>query len=151
MAVTVEDARDIVAAVDALRGARRVTAICHENPDADTVAAAIAVSIIAERLGAESEVVSADGIPPALSFLPRVDRVRRAPALVPDLAVVCDAATFERVGRIALDQADWFARARVLNIDHHVTNTGFGDVNLVNARGRSNLRGPCGAGRLAGR
>lgn len=121
----------MAAAVDALRGARRVTAICHENPDADTVGAAVAVSIIAEHLGAQAELVAADGIPPTFAFLPRVEHVRRAPDLEPDLAVVCDAATLERVGRIVDEQADWFARARLLNIDHHVTNVGFGDVNLV--------------------
>ena len=131
MAVTVEDTRDIVAAAEALRGARRVTAICHENPDADTIGAAIAVAIMAERLGAEAEVVAADGIPPSFSFLPRVDQVRRSPALEPDLAVVCDAASLERVGRIATEEAAWFAGARLLSIDHHVTNTGFGDINLV--------------------
>ena len=131
MAVTVEDTRDIVAAAEALRSARRVTAICHENPDADTIGAAIAVAIMAERLGAEAEVVAADGIPPSFSFLPRVDQVRRSPALEPDLAVVCDAASLERVGRIATEEAAWFAGARLLSIDHHVTNTGFGDINLV--------------------
>jgi len=131
LAVASGQATSIEEVVQALRGARRVTAICHENPDADTVGAAIAVSILAERLGAETEIVSADGTPPAFAFLPRIERVTRRPRLEPDLAVVCDAATLDRVGRIARDEADWFARARLLNIDHHVSNNLFGDLNLV--------------------
>ena len=54
---------DIGEIAEALRAAKRVSAICHENPDADTIGAAVAVCIIAERLGAETEIVSADGIP----------------------------------------------------------------------------------------
>lgn len=131
MAVADGTATDIADIVEALRGARHVTAICHENPDADTVGAAIAVSILAEHLGAKSEIVSADGTPPVFGFLPRIERVTRRPRLEPDLAVVCDAANLERVGRIAREEADWFAGARLLNIDHHVSNNLFGDLNLV--------------------
>ena len=134
MALAAEVALRVAAAGEALQCAHRVTAICHENPDADTIGAAIAVSILAERLGAQSEIVAADGIPPSLAFLPRIQRVSRAPRLEPDLAVVCDAATLERVGRIAREHHDWFARAKLLNIDHHVSNTQFGDVNLVDDR-----------------
>jgi phosphoesterase RecJ-like protein len=122
---------EIRGVAQALRAAKRVTAICHENPDADTIGAAIAVRLIAERLGAEAEVVSADRIPPVFAFLPAIDEVRPRPTLRPDLAVVCDAATLERVGRIARDEADWFSRAKLLNIDHHISNKGFGDLNLV--------------------
>jgi bifunctional oligoribonuclease and PAP phosphatase NrnA len=121
----------ITAVADAFREAERITAICHENPDADTMAGAIAVVLMARRLGKAAEIVSADGIPPALGFLPLADEVRHRPELDPDLAVICDAATLERVGRIARDEADWFAGARVLNVDHHVSNNGYGDLNLV--------------------
>ena len=122
---------DIADVVEALRGARRITAVCHENPDADTIGAAVAITLIAQRLGAETELVSADGIPPMFGFLPGVESVRRRPMLDPDVAVVCDAATLDRVGRIAVEEADWFSRARLVNIDHHVSSTAFGDVNLV--------------------
>jgi phosphoesterase RecJ-like protein len=122
---------EIRAVADALRAAKRVSAICHENPDADTIGAAIAVSLIAERLGAEAEVVSADGIPPVFAYLPRIGEVRPRPMLPPDLAVICDSATLERVGRIAREQAEWLSRATLLNIDHHISNNGFGHLNLV--------------------
>ena len=131
MAVVANEATDIAEVVRALRGAKRITAICHENPDADTIGAAVAVSLIAERLGAETEIVSADGIPPMFAFLPRIERARTRPMLEPDLAVVCDAATLERVGRIAQEQRQWFSGARLLSIDHHVSSNYFGDLNLV--------------------
>ena len=132
---TVIDGRSSIGDVaDAFRIARRITALCHENPDADTIGAAIAVSLIGERLGAETEIVSVDRPAPLFAFLPRIEEVRRRPRLEPDLAVVCDAATLERVGRIAVEEAEWLSRARLVNIDHHVSNDGFGALNLVDPR-----------------
>jgi phosphoesterase RecJ-like protein len=123
----------LAAAADAIRGAERVTAICHETPDADTIGGAAAVAMIARRLGKQAEIVSADRPAPLFDFLEGIRDARTVPSLEPDLAVVCDAATLERVGRIATEQAEWFRRARILNVDHHVSNDGFGDVNLVDS------------------
>ncbi|MGH2540299.1 MAG: DHH family phosphoesterase [Actinomycetota bacterium] len=131
MAITTETEADQRAFADALRGARRITAVCHENPDADTIGGAVAVALIAQRLGKEWEIVSVDAPAPAFDFLPLIESVRQAPELEPDLAVVCDAATLERVGRIRVEHAEWFERARLVNVDHHITNSQFGDVNLV--------------------
>ena len=117
----------------AFRRASCITSVCHENPDADTLGAAIAVSIIGERLGKQSEVVSVDRPAPNFDFLPRISSVRERPCLEPDLAVICDAASLERAGRILVTEADWFRRARIANIDHHLSNSGFGDLQLVDA------------------
>ena len=48
---------------DVLLGAERITTICHENPDADTLGAAIALALAGERLGKQVEVVSGDPPP----------------------------------------------------------------------------------------
>jgi phosphoesterase RecJ-like protein len=121
----------IAEVADAFRGARRITAICHENPDADTIGAAIAVGLIGDRIGAETEIVSVDRPAPMFGYLPRIHEVRGRPALEPDLAVVCDAATLERVGRIVDDEVVWLSRATLVNIDHHLSSDYFGDLNLV--------------------
>jgi bifunctional oligoribonuclease and PAP phosphatase NrnA len=133
LTTAIEGRSSITEVADAFRRARRITALCHENPDADTIGAAIAVSLIAERIGAETEVVSVDRPAPLFAFLPRIERVRRRPQLEPDLAVVCDAASLERVGRVAVEEADWLSRAQLVNIDHHVSNDNFGAINLVDS------------------
>ncbi len=124
-------ATDQRAFAEALRGARRISALCHENPDADTIGGAVAIALIAERLGTPWELVSVDPPAPAFDFLPLYDAFRTAPALEPDLAVVCDAATLERVGRVSREHSGWLSSARLVNVDHHVTNSRFGAVNLV--------------------
>jgi phosphoesterase RecJ-like protein len=124
---------DLAAVVSAIHGAHRITAICHESPDGDTLGAALAIALIAERLGKEAEVVAGDPIPHFLEFLPRVERVRTQPQLEPDVAVVVDAGDLARTGSVARDCAEWLARATLVNVDHHVSNPRFGAANLVDA------------------
>ena len=111
------DVRDLILAAD------RVTAICHENPDADTLGSALALRMAAERLGKQAEVVAADPVPPALAGLPLANEVRTRPALEPDLVVVVDG-PLSRTGAVATDCVEWLSRARIANIDHHVSNDG---------------------------
>jgi phosphoesterase RecJ-like protein len=110
-------------AIDAIRAAERLTVICHENPDADTVGAALALRMAAERLGKTAEVVAADPVPPSIVHLPGASEVRRVPELEPDVAVVVDG-PLSRTGAIVRDCGEWLSRARIVNIDHHVSNDG---------------------------
>lgn len=111
------------AVVAAIRDAQRITAVCHENPDADTLGSALALRFAVERLGKIVEVVAADGVPPFLTGLPGAADVRRAPELTPDVVVVFDGPP-SRTGSFAREQADWLARTRIVNVDHHVSNDG---------------------------
>ena len=113
------------AVLDAIRSAARVTAICHENPDADTLGSALALRIAAVRLGKQAEVVAADPVTPSLADLPYAGEVRTRPALEPDLVIVVDG-PLSRTGAIVRDCEAWLERARVINIDHHVSNDGSG-------------------------
>ena len=111
------------AVTEAIRSAQRITAICHENPDADTLGSALALRLAAERLGKAAEVVAADPVPPSLLDLPGAADVRTSPQLEPDVAVVLDG-PLSRTGTVVTAAADWLARAYVVNIDHHISNDG---------------------------
>ncbi|MGI8658910.1 MAG: DHH family phosphoesterase [Candidatus Limnocylindria bacterium] len=111
----------------AILGAQRVTAICHENPDADTLGSALALRMAVERLGKQAEVVAADPVPPGLVDLTGAADVHSTPRLEPDVAVVLDG-PLSRTGSVVTDAADWLSRARIVNVDHHVSNDGEGTV-----------------------
>jgi phosphoesterase RecJ-like protein len=118
-----------------LRAAKRVMTVGHENPDADALGSAISIAIALELLGARVNVVCADPVPQMYDFMPQIDRVRTRPEddLDPDLIVACDCGDLERVGSVLHENAELFERVPVVNIDHHISNPGFGALDWVDA------------------
>jgi len=133
-ALTDADLSAVPAAVAALlRGARNVLAVCHENPEADALGSALAHVLLVEALGGRGTAVCADPVPPMYGFMPGVERFRTAPDpdVDYDLIVVGDCGELERVGPVLTDHAELFARVPILDIDHHVSNRGFGTVDWI--------------------
>jgi len=122
-----------VAVISRLRGANRVLAICHEHPEADALGAVLAITVALEQFGTRVTPVCADPVPAMYAFLPGVERIRSAPDPADDydLLVVLDCGELERVGSVLPAFADLFARVPMVNIDHHVSNTGFGEIDWI--------------------
>ena len=118
-------------ALAALRAARAVAVICHENPDADTLGGGLALERALHRIGTSCEVLCADRPPRTLAFLERGHMLRSEATILPDLVVVVDAAKRERIGPILNRWLLGLGSVPVLNIDHHSTNEGWGDLNLL--------------------
>ena len=73
-----------------LRRAREVLAVGHENPDADTLGATLALCRLVEAIGGRATAVFSDEPPPIYAFMPGVERVRPDPdpAVAYDLLVL---------------------------------------------------------------
>ena len=114
---------------------KRVMTVCHENPDADALGSALSVALALEALGARVNAVCADPVPDMYDFMPQVERFRQAPEpdLDPDLIVVHDCGDLERIGGILQQNAELFERVPIVNIDHHISNPGFGSTAWVDA------------------
>lgn len=119
-----------------LRGANRVLVPTHQNVDADALASAIALCVALEQVGVEAHPIISDGnLPHSLTFLPFLDRVLiYGRDELPEFDVLClaDSSDRRRLGNLQTDHPDWFDGAiPMVNIDHHVTNDRFGDINIV--------------------
>jgi phosphoesterase RecJ-like protein len=118
------------AAASAVAAARNALVVCHENPDADTLGAAIAVGVIIEAHGGRATLISTDPVPPLYSFLGRMDRFRADPDADPaagyDLLVVCDCGTLDRVGAVRDRHRELFDKLPRVIIDHHASTTDIG-------------------------
>ena len=90
------------AVVDRLRGARRVLAVSHENPDADTLGATLGVVRLVEAMGGAADPVCTDPVPPLYDFMAGVERFRTDPdpAAPYDLLVISDCGSLERIGEV---------------------------------------------------
>ena len=119
--------------VERLRGARRILAVAHEHPDADTLGATLAVTCIGEVLGASVSPVCADTPPPLYGVLPGVEHLRAHPDpnVDYDLLVVSDCGTLERTGAVLVQHRDLLMRLPRITIDHHISNDASGDADWI--------------------
>jgi bifunctional oligoribonuclease and PAP phosphatase NrnA len=117
--------------VAALRAGRRFLVASHVTPEGDTVGSQLAICLALQDLGKQVVAYNADPIPRNIRFLPYAETIvgQIDPEDAFDAAVVVDAADLSRIGP---GMAAALPRCRaVINIDHHKTNTGFGDLRFV--------------------
>ncbi len=119
--------------VERIEAADSIVVVSHDRPDGDAIGSSLALALILERLGKRVTVVNRDRVPESLAFLPGSERIVRLEAPVQaDLLIVLDAA-----GKDRIDSAFWDCVASVpatINLDHHVSNTRFGDFVYVDER-----------------
>lgn len=118
-----------------LRSARSVLVVCHENPDADTLGAALALRVIIEAGGGRATLVCADVPPPLYEFLPGIDAFVTDPedGRAYDLAVLVDCGSLDRIGPVRERHAALFERLPTVVIDHHASNGAAGPADWVDA------------------
>lgn len=126
----------------ALKKARRVLVATHVNPDGDAVGSAAAFAHLAQHCGAQARLLLMAGLPDFLAWLPLpVPVVRMLGELdgwVPDLLILADCGDAGRAGPElasmldgrAARPSDWELTVTA-NIDHHVSNKGYADINWV--------------------
>lgn len=104
--------------------ARNVLVVSHENPDADTLGAAIGVRAIVEARGGRATLVCTDPVPPLYAFIDGVDAFRTDPDPNAgyDLLVICDCGSLDRIGAVRDRHPGLFAALPRLVIDHHASN-----------------------------
>ena len=119
-----------------LRSARHVLAVSHENPDADTLGAALGVVRLVESMGGAADLICTDPVPPLYDFLPGVKRFRTDPdpAAAYDLAVIVDCGSLDRIGGVGTRHAELFARLPRVVIDHHASNDASGETDWIDPR-----------------
>jgi phosphoesterase RecJ-like protein len=121
------------AVVAQIGGARRVLAVGHENPDADTIGATLAVCRLVAACGGRATPVFTDPIPPLYDFLPDIANARTdpEPGADYDLLVVSDCGTLDRVGAVATRHLNLFETLPRVIVDHHASNDQAGPADWV--------------------
>ncbi len=120
------DAESIAAAGERLHRARRLTIVSHIRPDGDAVGSALGLAAALRAAGKTVTVALADGVPRSFQHLPGAAEVQPVGDYEADTVVFVDSADRERVGDA------WKEDAPVhINIDHHITNTHYAEINVV--------------------
>jgi nanoRNase/pAp phosphatase (c-di-AMP/oligoRNAs hydrolase) len=137
------------ALLSAIQNAGSVLLFPHISPDGDTLGSTLALKMLLERLKKPVSVILDDVPPASLSFLPDIYCVRRynekeQAALLADdaLAIAVDVSSDDRMG----GALTLFSRVgTTAQIDHHPTNPGFAQINVIdgNAPASAVLRTGC--------
>jgi phosphoesterase RecJ-like protein len=102
-----------------------VTVLSHIHPDADALGTALGIYLLLKREGYRVEIANATPqLPRHLDFLEGFGRIKRKIDYDDSLVISCDCGSLDRLG------FDLQGR-RIVNIDHHPSNTLFGTLNLV--------------------
>jgi phosphoesterase RecJ-like protein len=109
--------------------AQRILLIGHVNPDGDAVGSLLGMGWALRELGKQCVLACSDPVPPIYHYLPGSEMVTDQPRGTFDLIITLDCSDWRRLGTVYDSQT--MAGVPIINIDHHVTNVGFGTVNLV--------------------
>jgi len=119
--------------INKILAAQHLLLASHSDPDGDAVSSVLALGLALNKLDKKVTLYNASPIPAVYRFLPSVekitDRIKKAKTY--DVALVLDCGDLHRVG-----SAESALRRIpvIINIDHHISNTEFGDIQLVDAK-----------------
>ena len=118
--------------IDVLRRYDRFLITTHKDPEGDSLGSQLGLFGLLSQLGKAAYMVNEDPVPPTYRFLPwneKIITVDKSPILRHiDVLLVVDCPNKERIGKTA----EYMVEGRlVVNIDHHISNDGFGDVNWI--------------------
>ena len=117
---------------EVIRTKQRFVVISHIRPDGDALGCTIAMGLCLRQLGKDVQMWNDDGCVERFHFLPGSNFVTQPPAEPQefDVAIMLDTAVKDRGGRSmkAVKHADVW-----INLDHHVSNPGYGDLNFIDS------------------
>jgi phosphoesterase RecJ-like protein len=112
-----------------LKNGHRILVVSHTNPDGDAIGSLIATGLSLKALNKKTTLYNESPIPAVYRFLPEVHQVvRKIENTAYDLAVILDCSNLDRIGKAvsAVEQIPL-----IVNIDHHITNTHFGHIQMI--------------------
>lgn len=111
-----------------IKDAEKIVILTHESPDGDAIGSSLAFKLMLEELGKNADVIIPE-YPRLFNFLPGSEQVKKESDFKKyDLAISVDCTGVKR-----LAGKEYFENAkRTIVIDHHGSNSMFGDLNYVN-------------------
>lgn len=113
---------------DAINQHQRFLLGCHLHPDGDAIGSTLALGLSLQAMGKEVRMVCPESVPTVYRFLEGSERVSQKmdPDFQPEVVIALDCAE-----RARLSLPEWPIGALLINIDHHISNSGFGHISLV--------------------
>jgi bifunctional oligoribonuclease and PAP phosphatase NrnA len=115
--------------------AQRILVVSHVGPDGDAFGSLLGMAHALRRLGKDVITALDGGVLPEFTFMPGAEDIHAAldgVDVAVDLVIAVDCGDESRMGKVG--QGAKATGKPLVNLDHHRTNTLFGDANLVDER-----------------
>lgn len=116
--------------IEYLKDSSNVLIASHINQDGDAIGSLLSVGLALDSLNKKTFLFNESPIPAVYRFLPGIELVKHEidDSNIFDTAVILDCGNLERIGKSAGAVS---LIPVIINIDHHVTNSGYGTCLLV--------------------
>ena len=114
--------------LEEIKKADKIAILTHENPDGDAIGSSLALKLALKQIGKEADVIIPE-FPKAFEFLPAANEIIRESSIEQyDVTFALDCASIKLLNGFV----NYFYNAKTkIIIDHHSSNTMFGDYNYV--------------------
>jgi phosphoesterase RecJ-like protein len=124
--------------VESIRKNKKFIITSHRNLEGDALGSELAFFRLLRKIGKEALMVNADPVPYSYSFLPDIEKIAKYKKSLAGLRFDCfvtlDCSGMNRCGEVSNIRIN---SDTVVNIDHHISNEAFGDVNWVDPKASS--------------
>lgn len=116
--------------LEKVKTGNRFMVVSHVNPEGDAIGSLLGLTLALKSLGKEVTPYLEDDVPDLFRFLPGADTIVHSlsdngPF---DATFAVDCGKKDRLGKGFLDLSE---PSTIINIDHHVSNDRFGDINVI--------------------
>lgn len=123
--------------IEAIKKNKSFLITSHVNLEGDSLGSQLAMKELLIGMDKSAYILDSDPVPGHYKFLPGADRISNDFNKIADFdaAIVLDCPTLKRAGKTS--KAIKEKAKPVINIDHHISNEEFGDINWIDPRASS--------------
>ncbi|WP_461612742.1 DHH family phosphoesterase [Clostridium sp. Marseille-QA1073] len=118
--------------IEKIKESKKIAITFHTSPDGDSLGSSTALTLALRSIGKDCTILCKEAIPETFTYLPCSEEITGENYNVEqdtDLVIVLDCGDFKRINaEILLKDRDY----TLINVDHHMSNELYGDVNYVN-------------------
>ncbi|WP_072972887.1 DHH family phosphoesterase [Tissierella praeacuta] len=118
-------------AIEKIKESERIYIVSHVQPDGDNIGSILALWIAIKKIKDKVFILKTDDIPSDFLFLPNVNEIKEFNDEGKiDMFIALDTSDENRLGK----NKELLNKAKtIINIDHHISNTNFGHINIVDS------------------
>lgn len=124
---------DLKEIIDEIQNAKQICIAFHQSPDGDALGSAISLTLGLRTLGKKVKILSKESIDEDFLYLPLSSEINGKSSTVSencDCLIVLDCGNTERINAdVNLSNRKY----KLINIDHHLSNDFYGDLNYVDS------------------